>query len=49
LGGPSEVDTEALKRENEELKARVEELQTKLDQLINGTTGESTNPAETTA
>lgn len=33
LGGPSEVDTEALKLENEELKARVEALQAQIDQL----------------
>jgi hypothetical protein len=35
LGGPSEIDTEALKLENEELKSRVEELQAKIEQLTN--------------
>jgi cell division septum initiation protein DivIVA len=33
LGGPAEVDVDALKAENEELKARVDELQAKLEQL----------------
>ncbi|KAJ3325090.1 hypothetical protein HDV06_004846 [Boothiomyces sp. JEL0866] len=36
LGGPSEVDTEALKHENEELKSRIEEMQAKIDQLMSG-------------
>ncbi|KAJ3100824.1 hypothetical protein HDU96_010203 [Phlyctochytrium bullatum] len=33
LGGPSDIDVEALKHENEELKKRVEELQAKIDEL----------------
>ncbi|KAJ3050741.1 hypothetical protein HK097_008263 [Rhizophlyctis rosea] len=33
LGGPSGVDVEALRQENEELKKRVEELQAKVDEL----------------
>eukprot|EP00842_Homolaphlyctis_polyrhiza_P002724 jgi/Hompol1/3452/HPOL_001584-RA len=32
LGGPSEIDTEALKHENEELKRKVEELQARIDE-----------------
>ncbi|KAI8921709.1 hypothetical protein BC831DRAFT_476032 [Entophlyctis helioformis] len=33
LGGPSDVDTEALRHENEELKRKVEELQARIDEL----------------
>ncbi|KAI8818732.1 uncharacterized protein EV422DRAFT_163072 [Fimicolochytrium jonesii] len=32
LGGPSDVDVEALKSENEELRRKVEELQQRLDE-----------------
>ncbi|TPX44190.1 hypothetical protein SeLEV6574_g04638 [Synchytrium endobioticum] len=34
LGGPSSVDVEALKHENEDLRRRVDELQTRLDELL---------------
>ncbi|KAI9209412.1 uncharacterized protein BJ171DRAFT_408299, partial [Polychytrium aggregatum] len=33
LGGPSDVDVEALRAENDELKRKVEELQQRLDEL----------------
>lgn len=33
LGGPSDVDFEAIKLENEELKRKVEELEAKIDEL----------------
>ncbi|KAJ3219753.1 hypothetical protein HDU67_009565 [Dinochytrium kinnereticum] len=33
LGGPSDVDVEALKHENEELRRRVDELQLKIEEL----------------
>ncbi|RKO90384.1 hypothetical protein BDK51DRAFT_31134, partial [Blyttiomyces helicus] len=33
LGGPSDVDVEALRHENDELKRKVEELQAKIDEL----------------
>ncbi|KAI8902586.1 hypothetical protein BC833DRAFT_616524 [Globomyces pollinis-pini] len=49
LGGPSEVDAEALKHENEELKLRIEEMQGKIDQLLSGAPSDSnanvTDPA----
>jgi hypothetical protein len=34
LGGPSDIDVEALKHENEDLKRKVEELQARIDQLL---------------
>ncbi|KAJ3393105.1 hypothetical protein HDU84_002782 [Entophlyctis sp. JEL0112] len=37
LGGPGDVDVEALKHENEELKRRVEELQARIDELTSPT------------
>ncbi|KAJ3037930.1 hypothetical protein HDV00_001209 [Rhizophlyctis rosea] len=43
LGGPSGVDVEALRQENEELKKRVEELQAKVDEL----TAPKAAPSET--
>ncbi|KND02503.1 uncharacterized protein SPPG_02962 [Spizellomyces punctatus DAOM BR117] len=33
LGGPSDVDVEALRNENEELRRKVEELQQRLDEI----------------
>ncbi|KAJ3411501.1 hypothetical protein HDV05_002109 [Chytridiales sp. JEL 0842] len=45
LGGPSDVDVEALKNENEELKRRVEELQTKIDELSNNSSAPVTDGA----
>lgn len=33
MGGPSDVDVEALRSENEELKRKVEELQDKVEEL----------------
>ncbi|KAJ1562449.1 hypothetical protein HK405_012034 [Cladochytrium tenue] len=33
LGGPSDVDVDALKRENEDLRRRVDELQAQVEQL----------------
>ncbi|KAJ3315995.1 hypothetical protein HDV04_000203 [Boothiomyces sp. JEL0838] len=48
LGGPSEVDTEALKHENEELKSRIEEMQAKIDQLMSGQTPEAPATTEPT-
>ncbi|TPX76450.1 hypothetical protein CcCBS67573_g02275 [Chytriomyces confervae] len=35
LGGPGDVDLEALKHENEELKKRVDELQARVEELTN--------------
>ncbi|KAJ3285991.1 hypothetical protein BCR33DRAFT_296936 [Rhizoclosmatium globosum] len=40
LGGPGDVDVEALKHENDELKKRVEELQSRIDELTNPTAGQ---------
>ncbi|KAJ3019402.1 hypothetical protein HKX48_002101 [Thoreauomyces humboldtii] len=40
LGGPSDVDVEALRSENEELQRRVEELQQRLDEM-SGIAGQS--------
>lgn len=37
LGGPGDLDVEALKAENEELKRRVEELEQKINELTNPT------------
>ena len=36
LGGPSDVDVEALKHENDDLKRKVEELQARIDELTSG-------------
>ena len=36
LGGPSDVDVEALKHENDDLKRKVEELQARIDELTLG-------------
>lgn len=33
LGGPSDIDVEALKHENDDLKKKVEELQARIDEL----------------
>ncbi|KAJ3292994.1 hypothetical protein HK104_004839 [Borealophlyctis nickersoniae] len=41
LGGPSDVDVEALRHENEELKRKVDELQQKLDELTAPPTAEN--------
>ncbi|KAJ3308225.1 hypothetical protein HDU76_004060, partial [Blyttiomyces sp. JEL0837] len=35
LGGPSDIDVEALKHENEELRKRVEEMQARIEELSN--------------
>ena len=37
LGGPADVDIEALKTENEELKRKVEELSLRIDELTANT------------
>ncbi|TPX38122.1 hypothetical protein SmJEL517_g00355 [Synchytrium microbalum] len=34
LGGPSNVDVEALKHENEDLRRKVDELQARLDEVL---------------
>jgi hypothetical protein len=34
LGGPSEIDVEALKHENDDLKRKVEELQNRIDEIL---------------
>ncbi len=34
MGSPSEVDVEALRHENEQLKRKVEELQASLDEAL---------------
>ncbi|KAJ3149537.1 hypothetical protein HDU86_006942 [Geranomyces michiganensis] len=45
LGGPSEVDVDALRAENEALKRKTEELQARLDELSG--IGEAPNTAQT--
>ncbi|KAI8853111.1 hypothetical protein BC829DRAFT_367957 [Chytridium lagenaria] len=46
LGGPSDVDVEALRHENDELRRRVDELQLKIEEL---TTQRSNTDAPATA
>ncbi|KAL2917176.1 hypothetical protein HK105_203240 [Polyrhizophydium stewartii] len=36
LGGPSDVDTDALRRENDDLRRKVDELQARIDELTSG-------------
>ncbi|KAI8812880.1 hypothetical protein BJ742DRAFT_768004 [Cladochytrium replicatum] len=35
LGGPSDLDVDALRRENEELKRKVQELEARLEEITN--------------
>ncbi|KAJ3027002.1 UNVERIFIED_CONTAM: hypothetical protein HDU68_004660 [Siphonaria sp. JEL0065] len=46
LGGPGDVDVEALKHENDELKKRVEELQARIDELTNPASGQTDGAPE---
>ena len=39
IGGPGEVDVEALKSENEELKKKVEQLEAKIEELSKKASG----------
>jgi cell division septum initiation protein DivIVA len=52
MGGPGEVDVEAIKSENEELKKKVELLEQKVDELqkkLNGGAASGEHAAEGTS
>ncbi|KAI8915709.1 hypothetical protein EDD86DRAFT_196677 [Gorgonomyces haynaldii] len=46
LGGPADIDIEALRNENAELKRKVEELQQKIDELTAPVAEQPVEPAQ---